>query len=106
MTQVTRRRVPRGTPLFPDRPRLSPEEIAQREAESEAFARRCREIFWRVYPELVRGHYDWFIHIEPDSGDYFIDADENVSFQKARQQHPTADLIVMRLNETGCCGRI
>ena len=35
-----------------------------------------------------------------------MDADENVSFQKARQQHPTSDIMAMRLNETGTCGRI
>ncbi|NET12283.1 MAG: hypothetical protein F6K08_05175 [Okeania sp. SIO1H6] len=106
MTQTTPRKVPRDRPYSRDRHPLSPEERARRKAEKEAFARRCREIFGRVYPDLVKEHYDWFIHIEPDSGDYFIDVDENVSFQKARQQHPTSDLMAMRLNETGTCGRI
>ncbi len=59
-----------------------------------------------MYPELVKEHYNWFIQIEPESGDYFIDADEEVSFQKARPQHPTAELMVMRLNEMGSCGKI
>lgn len=106
MTQVTRRRVPRGTPLFPDRPRLSSEEVAQRKAKRETFARRCREIFWRVYPELVRGHYDWFIYIEPDSGDYFLDRDRDVARQKAKQKYPSALLMAMRVNETGTVGKI
>jgi hypothetical protein len=101
-----RRRVPLGSPIFPDRPRVSPEEIARRKAENEAFDRRCEEIFQRVYPELVVEHYDWYIHIEPNSGDCFIDPNEEVSFQKARQKHPNAKLIAMRLNETGTCGRI
>jgi hypothetical protein len=102
----TRRRVSLGNPIFPDRPPLSPEEKARRKAEDEAFDRRCEEIFQRVYPELVAEHYNWFIHIEPDSGDYFIDSDEEISFQKARQKHPKAKLMAMRLNETGTCGRI
>lgn len=106
MTQITRRRVPLGSPLFPNRPPLSPEEIARRKAEDEVFAQRCREIFKRVYPELVTEHYNWYIHIEPESGDYFIDPDEEVSFQKARQKHPTARIMAKRLNETGTCGRI
>jgi hypothetical protein len=106
MTQKTHRRVPRGSRIFPDRPPLSPEEIARRDAEDEAFGKRCREIFNRVYPELVADHYDWFIHIEPESGDYFIDPDEEVSFQKAKQKYPTAEILAMRLNETGTCGRI
>ncbi|GGA23701.1 hypothetical protein [Okeania sp. KiyG1] len=58
MTQTKPRKVPRGTPLFSDRPLLSPEERARRKAEQEAFASRCREIFWQVYPDLVKEHYD------------------------------------------------
>ncbi|MFE1745785.1 hypothetical protein [Coleofasciculus sp. H7-2] len=106
MTEKTHRRVPRGSRISPDRPPLSSEEIARRKAEDEVFVQRCREIFNKVYPELVAAHYNWFIHIEPESGDYFIDPDEIVSFQKAKQKHPTAVLMAMRLNKTGTCGRI
>jgi hypothetical protein len=106
MSQKTHRRVPRGSRIFPERPPLSPEEIARRDAEEEAFGKRCREIFNRVYPELVADHYDWFILIEPDSGDYFIDPNHEVALQKARQKHPTAEILAMCLNETGTCGRI
>jgi hypothetical protein len=73
MSQKTRRKVALGSPMFPQRPPLSPEEKAKRKAENEAFSKRCRVIFDRVYPELVAEHYDWSIMIEPDSGDYFID---------------------------------
>ena len=106
MSQTTSRKVPLGSPIFPHQPRLSPEEIAKIEAENKALARRCREIFDRVYPELAAGYYDWFIVIEPKSGDYFIDSEEKVAFEKAKQQHPQAILLAMRLNETGACGRI
>ncbi len=106
MTQKTRRRVPLGSPIFPDRPPLSSEEKARRKAEREEFAQRCRVIFDRVYPELVTDHYDWFIYIEPDSGNYFIDSDREVARQKAKQNHPKSLLMAMRLNETGTVGRI
>ncbi|MGD1701780.1 hypothetical protein [Dapis sp. BLCC M229] len=106
MTQTTRRKVPRGTSLFSDRPRLSPEEIARQKAENEAFANRCREIFWQVYPDLVKEHYDWFIYIEPDSGDYFLDSDRDVARQKAKQKYPSALLMAMCVNETGAVGKI
>jgi hypothetical protein len=106
MTEKTRIKVPRGSRIFPDRPRMNEAELAKRKAEDETFAQRCREIFKRVQPELIANHYDWFIHIEPDSGDYFIDPDEETSFQKARQKYPTAKLMAMRINETGACGRI
>ncbi|EDN68345.1 conserved hypothetical protein [Beggiatoa sp. PS] len=65
------------------------------------------ELFFKqVAPQLMTKHYGWSIHIEPDSGDYFIDPDSDICFQKARQKHPTAMLMEMCLNETGACGRI
>lgn len=106
MSQKTHRRVPRGSRIFPDRAPLSPEEIARRDAEDEAFGKRCREIFNRVYPELVKEHYNWSIMIEPESGDYFIDPDPEIAFQKAREKYPKARILEKRLNEAGCVGRI
>ncbi len=102
----SKRRVPPGSPLFPDKPRLSKEEIARRKAENKAFGQRCQAIFDQVAPQLMAEHYEWSIHIEPDSGDYFIDPDSEVCFQKARQKHPNKRLMEMCLNETGACGRI
>jgi hypothetical protein len=102
----SKRKVPAGSPLFPDRPRLSKEEIARSKAEDEIFGQRCRAIFDKVAPQLMADHYEWSIIIEPDSGDYFIDPDSQVCLQKAKQKHPTAILLEMCLNETGACGRI
>ncbi len=91
--------------VFPEK-RLSPEEKARLQAEDEAFYQCCRAVFDRVKPELIEVHYDWFIIIEPDSGDYFIDPDKNVARAKAREKHPNKKCIIMRINETGTCGRI
>lgn len=106
MIPVTKRKVLKGQPLFPDRPPLSPEEIAKRESASKIFADRCRVVFRQVAPALIADRYDWFILIEPDSGDYFIAPDHNTAYDRARQSHPQAKLMAMRLNETGTCGRI
>jgi len=105
MTHLSSHRIARRGRVFPER-QLSPEEKAKRRAESEAFAQRCREIFERVKPELIKEHYDWFIVIEPDSGDYFIDPDKTVAKKKADEKHPEAMCLIKCLNETGCCGRI
>ncbi|WP_460202358.1 hypothetical protein [Scytonema sp. NUACC21] len=105
MTQISNNRTPRRGRVFPER-QLSPEEKARRQAEDEAFAQRCRLIFDRVQPELIKDHYDWFIVIEPDSGDYFIDPDETVARTKAGEKYPDKLRLIMRLNETGTCGRI
>ncbi len=106
MKTKSKRKVPAGSPIFPDIPRLSKKEIAKRKAENEAFDQRCQAIFDKVAPQLRVDHYGWSIHIEPDSGDYFIDPDSEVCFQKAKQKHPTAVIMEMCLNETGACGRI
>ncbi len=106
MTEKKRRRVPRGGNMFPNRPPLSPEEKARRDALDEEFDRRCAEIFQQVYPELVSEHYNWSIMIDPNSGDYCIDPDSEIAFQKIRSQHPNGRIMEMRLNETGAVGRI
>ncbi|MFW5665777.1 MAG: hypothetical protein ACOC07_17875 [Coleofasciculus sp.] len=105
MSQLSSNRVVRRGRVFPER-RLSPEEKAKRRAESERFYRNCRVVFDRVQPELIKNHYDWFIVIEPESGDYFIDPDETVARKKARENHPNSKRLIMRINQTGTCGRI
>ena len=106
MKTKSKRKVPAGSPIFPNKPRLSKAEIARRKAENELFAQRCRAIFDQVAPQLIAAHYGWSIIIEPDSGDYFIDPDRKEGLQKAKQKHPNAILLEMCLNETGACGRI
>lgn len=105
MTQSTPARSLRRGRIFPDI-QWSPEEKAKRQAESEAFYQRCRAIFERVRPDLIEEHYGWYIAIEPDSGDYFIDPDKEIASQKARQQHPNAIHHMFAINETGATGRI
>ncbi|NEP60975.1 MAG: hypothetical protein F6K31_29000 [Symploca sp. SIO2G7] len=106
MIQKIRKKIPRGSRIDPGSPSLPPEEIARIEAQEEEFGRRCRAIFDRVYPELVKEYYDWFILIEPNSEEYFIAPTHEAALQNARQKHLMADILAMRLNETGTCGRI
>lgn len=106
MAHKISRKVPQGQPLFPARPPLSQQELSRRKADNEMINKQGREIFSKIYPELVKEHYNWAIIVEPVSGDYFIDLDPEIAFQKARAKHPTAIVLEMRLNETGSCGRI
>lgn len=105
MTNSTPKRIARRGRIFPEH-NWSEEKKAKHKAEREAFYQRCRAIFDRVRLDLIEDHYDWFIIIEPDSGDYFIDASKEAANQKARQKHPDAWLGVFRLNQAGACGRI
>ena len=105
MTQTSNTRPIRRGRIFPEI-QWSPEKIAQRKAEREVIDRQYRKIFDRVKPGLIADHYNWFIIIEGNSGDYFIDPDEEIAIQKARQKYPTGWLGILRLNETGACGKI
>ncbi len=105
MTQSSSHKTVRRGRVFPEK-QLSPAEKARIKAEDAVFYKRCREVFDRVQPDLIEEHYDWFIIIEPDSGEYFIDEDEKVALAKSRSQHPGKKCIIMRINETGTCGTI
>ncbi|MCP2731635.1 hypothetical protein [Limnofasciculus baicalensis] len=105
MTQITSTPPRRRGRLFPEYT-IPPEELARRKAEKEIRSRRYWEVFAQVSPQLIDDHYNWFIVIEANTGDYFIDSDEEVAVQKARQKYPSGMVGIMRLNETGTCGKI
>ena len=98
------RRVPRER-LNPKRT-LSPEAISQWYAEREAFDRRCKPIFDGLKPELINTHYNWYMAVEPDSGEHFSEKDSLAAGKMYRQKHPNAIPQVFRINETGVCGAI
>lgn len=103
-TSRSKRQARRGR-IFPEH-NWSPERMAKYKAEREELLKGCRAVFDRVAPELIADHYNWFIVIEPNSGDYFIDPDVKVAVQKAWQKYTINMLVTLRLNETGTCGRI
>ncbi|NEP10629.1 MAG: hypothetical protein F6K14_10525 [Symploca sp. SIO2C1] len=105
MTQLQSYTSRRRGRLFPDYI-IPPEELAKRKSEREARGKRCRAVLERVRPHLIETHYNWFIIIEPNSGDYFLDPDEQVAMQKARQKYPKGWMVIFRLNKTGTCGKI
>ncbi|MFM7405705.1 MAG: hypothetical protein ACKO3K_03285 [Cuspidothrix sp.] len=102
-TKSVRRRQPGR--IFPEFT-IPPEELAKRAAERNARGEKARVVFNRVRPELIADHYNWFMVIEPNSGDYFIDVDIEIAEEKAREKYPNGWLVTFRINETGVCGRI
>ncbi|BAZ79087.1 hypothetical protein SR1949_26470 [Sphaerospermopsis reniformis] len=82
------------------------EQKAQWLAERERLYQRCKLIFDQVQPELIKTHYNWYIAVEPDSGEYFLNEDAFFAAQKAHEKYPNVKLHVFRINETGVCGRI
>lgn len=105
MRETATKRIIRRGRVFPEI-QWSKEEKARHKAENEAFHKRCRVIFAKVYPNLREKHYGWYISIEPDSGEYIIDIDKETARKKAHQKHPDKIHCLFCLNETGATGRI
>jgi hypothetical protein len=57
-------------------------------------------------PEILDKYYGWYIAIEPDSGDYFIDEDKEVASRKAREKYPNVIHHMFGINETGVSSSI
>jgi hypothetical protein len=105
MTEAKPTRTARRGRIFPEI-QWTEEQKAKREAEREAFYQRCKPIFDKVQPELIKTHYNWYITVEPNSGDYFIDQDEIAVMNMCRQKHPKAPFYLFQVNETGVSGTI
>jgi ribosomal protein L24E len=105
MTEAKLERTVRRGRIFPEI-QWTEEQHRSRKAERAAFRERCQVIFDRVKSEYLQTHYNWYIAVEPDSGEYFIDKDALVVAQIAHQKYPNALLHVFRINETGVCGTI
>lgn len=85
MTQPIPNRTPRRGRIFPEI-QWTEAEKAKRKSESEAFYQRCRTIFKQIRPELIGEHYGWYIAIEPDSKEYFIDPDRETAHHGRRRE--------------------
>lgn len=105
MNQHTPERIVRRGRVFPEI-QWSEEKKAAHKARQEAFYQRCWAIFEQLKPEIFEKYYGWYIAIEPDSGDYFIDKDQEVASRKAREKHPNVIHHMFGINETGVSGRI
>ncbi len=88
------------------KPSISPEDKAKQEAEKQERYQQGRSIFERVRPELIKDHYNWYININLETGEYFIEQDYMVMFQKLCKNPQPTKTVTFRLNETGTCGRI
>lgn len=105
MTETKPNHIVRRGRLFPEI-QWTEEHKKQWKSTLEEHYQRCKIIFVRIQPELLKTHYNWFVAIEADSGDYFIDKDEEIVTQMCIQKHPNAIPFIFVINETGVAGRI
>jgi hypothetical protein len=61
---------------------------------------RARAIYDSLLDELIGNHPNWYIAIEPDSGDYFLNADKIIAKLSARQKHPGRLICTFQLIPT------
>lgn len=95
---------------------LTPEAIAKRQAnyalihaERQELGRRCRQIFEQISPQLMVNHYNWFIAIDPETGNYLLELQFETLMEKIKSTYPNngkVKVTVFRLNEKGYCGLI
>lgn len=65
------------------------------------YVARSRFIYSRLKNELSSNYSGWYLAIEPDSGDYFLNASKAIAQQQARHQHPLRLICTFQLDATG-----
>ncbi|MGF1992096.1 MAG: hypothetical protein RMY62_030085 [Nostoc sp. ZfuVER08] len=61
------------------------------------YVKRARQIYDRVYSELVNSYAGWYVAIEPDSGDYFLNVNKALAQQQAKQKNPSRLICTFQL---------
>ncbi|MCU0543702.1 MAG: hypothetical protein MUE44_16225 [Oscillatoriaceae cyanobacterium Prado104] len=108
MIESTEKRQVRRGRIFPDR-RSTAEEVSDRIAQRTEQRKKCRQIFERICPQLMVNHYNWFIAIDSETGNYLLDAKFEGLMQQVKIYYPSngkVRLTAFRLNEQGYCGLI
>jgi hypothetical protein len=67
-------------------------------ADSQELARQAEQIYvQRLKAELESTHLDYFVAIEPESGDYFLGRTLSEAAAAVRKAHPGRRAFVMRV---------
>ena len=105
VAQTPSKRIVRRGRVFPEI-QWTEAQKSQEKARRQAFYERCWVIFERLKPEILDKYDGWYIAIEPESGDYFIDRDQEVASKMAKEKYPNLIHHIFGINETGISGRI
>ncbi len=91
--------------VFPEK-QLSLSEKQMRKACDEALLSRGRPIFEKLREQLIDKYYNWYININPETGEYLLASDELNLLKQLKETPKRGSTVTFRLNETGACGRI
>ncbi len=64
---------------------------------SPGYIARARLIYNNLCSDLSNNHQEWYVAIEPESGEYFINANKKVAQREARIKHPTRLICTFQL---------
>lgn len=87
---------------------LSQEELIKRKTANQEIIELARPIFEQIRPQLIEKHYNWFVAIDPDSGNYLIDPTLQGISEKVINNYTPQGIssALFCLNESGSCGKI
>ena len=109
LTQSTsQEKYPHRGRIFPERSSTQ-EQKAQRINRRQELGERCRPIFEQIRPQLIANHYNWFIAIDPETGNYLLHPSFTGLMKQINTHYPPdgkVKLAAFRLNENGACGLI
>jgi hypothetical protein len=107
MTQLSNTPQPSRGRTLP-RSTIAPEELQRRKQQRTEIGKLCRVVFERIRPELIDNHYNWFIAVDADTGNYLLDTQLQGLLEQVRKNYtdPNAKVTIFRLNENGACGKI
>lgn len=108
MNQTTKNWQPRTlkTNLSAQSQFISPEIKAEENAKSEQRYQKAKAIFNQLLPNLIEQYYNWYLVINPDTEEYFIEQEYLQVFTRLRQQPEKGKMVIFCLNETAICGQI
>ncbi len=106
MNQITKDWQPRRISTSILSQSLSSQTQGSEDTESEIRYQKAREFFNQLRPQLINQYSNWYIAINPDTGDYLVEQEYLKLFERLRQQPEKGKMVIFRLNETGVCGRI
>lgn len=85
---------------------LSSQTEIKQDSESEIRYQKALIIFNQLYPQLINRCFNWYLAINSDTNEYFLEQEYLKLFERLRQQPQKGKMVIFRVNETGICGRI
>jgi hypothetical protein len=88
--------------------KFSPAELANHRANRNELGERCRVVFEKIRPQLIKNYENWLIAIEPETEHYLIAPQLDELVKQIKQYYPNNEvkLTIFKLNQVGSCGKI